>query len=54
LPFSEYGHQLADHNTIRFTTTVRVEETGNLYVDSYDVQVDNPVCMTIEVNANNV
>jgi len=54
MPFSKYGHQLADNNTIRFTTTVRVEETGNLYVDSYDVQLDSPDCLTIEVSVSEV
>jgi len=49
LPFSEYGHQLADNSVVRFTTTVQVRETQNTYVDTYDVQVESPKCITIKV-----
>jgi len=50
LSFDEYGgSRLGDCNVIRFTTTVKVEETGNLYVDRYDLRLESPACMYIEM-----
>ena len=49
LPFNEYGRHLADNAVIRVVTTVRVKETNKFYVDSFDVQVDSPDCITLEV-----
>ncbi|CAK8691236.1 unnamed protein product [Clavelina lepadiformis] len=48
LPFNEYGRHLADNAVIRVVTTVRVKETNKFYVDSFDVQVDSPDCITLE------
>jgi len=49
LGFGEYGQRLGDCNVIRFTTTVKVVETGNLYVDRYDIGLESPNCMTVVV-----
>nr|CAB3266932.1 transglutaminase [Phallusia mammillata] len=49
LAFGEYGHRLVDENVIRVTTTARVKQTNNLYVDTFDLQVDSPPgVLTIE------
>ena len=50
IPFVDYGRHLADNNVIQVFTTVRVKETDNLYVDSYDVQITSPKCLTITVS----
>lgn len=50
LSFDEYGGpRLGDCNVIRFTTTAKVVETGNLYVDRYDLRLESPACMAIQV-----
>jgi len=50
LGFSDYGSRLSDCNTIRFTTTVKVQETGNLYVERYDLGLETPTgCISIQV-----
>lgn len=50
LGYSDYGSRLSDCSTIRFTTTVRVEESGNLYVERYDLRLETPDCVTIQID----
>lgn len=50
VPFADYGRHLVDNNVIRVFTTVRVKETDNLYVDSFDVQITSPKCLSIEMD----
>nr|CAB3266931.1 transglutaminase [Phallusia mammillata] len=48
LTTSEYWSQLVDDNVIRVTTTVRVKQNGNLYVDVFDILPEIPQCLSIE------
>nr|CAB3266930.1 transglutaminase [Phallusia mammillata] len=48
LDFSQYSSQLVDENAVRVTTTVRVQQTSNLYVGTYDFQVKSPDCLKIK------